>query len=86
MPYLALLVFVFFFNLVACNLQAQTIREVEYISSSVIKKAATGPDTAPNLKATTLHTGEVYKYMVARRTGSGQVEAHTSLDDIFQVQ
>lgn len=86
MRYLTLLIFVLFFNLVAHNLQAQTIREVEYVSSSVIKKAATGPDTAPNLKATTLHTGDVYKYMVARRTGSGQVEAHTSLDDIFQVQ
>jgi len=86
MRYSAILSFLLCFNLVSLTTQAQTNRSLEYLSSSVIQKAAAGPDTAPNINSNTLYTGDAYKYMIIRRKASGQVEVHNSMDDIFHIQ
>ena len=86
MRYTAIFTFLICFSLGSLTLRAQTTRNVEYLSSTDIRKAASGPNTGPDLRSTILHTGDVYRYMLARRTGPGQVEVHASMDDIFQVQ
>jgi len=84
--YSAIFTFLLCFNLVSLITQAQTNRSLEYVSSSVIQKASAGPDTAPNINANTLYTGDAYKYMIIRRKESGLVEVHNTMDDIFHIQ